>query len=359
MTVDATDESTADVLNEGNVQAVSDPVDSSTVPDAGNERAVVIKMTEDSAKTVCSCHVLKPIFTLLDLLTTEKGIPRWRGLESYAAFTQLTKAVDYFMTVNNLVKDNCKLDTRNRLLLTLAKVKVNMTFSALSELFHLAVSTTVSYFQSTLEILRKVLDQFVYWPSKETVICNLPPQFDKFRGTRVVVDCAEIPVQCCQKCLKCRFCMYSNYKGRYTIKFLIGISPHGLIIFLSHFYGGRSSDKFIFSESGLLDLCECHDGVMVDKGFHVDDICNDYAVQLIRPPFLRQTSGKFTRAEGVANTNVAKARVHVERAIQRLRNFGVMVGQVTWGLLPYMDDLLHIVSALVNLSSPIIKDTEI
>ena len=50
-----------------------------------------------------------------------------------------------------------------------------------------------------------------------------------------------------------------------TIKFLIGIST----TFLSDIYGGRASDKFIFSDIEFFDCFDSYDEVIADREFHI------------------------------------------------------------------------------------------
>ena len=62
---------------------------------------------------------------------------------------------------------------------------------------------------------------------------------------------------------------YSSYKHHNTAKALIGISPSGAVSFVSDLYAGRSSDKQITNDCGVLDLLEAGDSVMADKGFEI------------------------------------------------------------------------------------------
>lgn len=67
---------------------------------------------------------------------------------------------------------------------------------------------------------------------------------------------------------------------------MIGVSLAGLITFISKAYGGRSSDKLIFHQSNIVERLKRDEGIVVDKGFLIDDICEPFGVQVIGPPFL-------------------------------------------------------------------------
>lgn len=60
----------------------------------------------------------------------------------------------------------------------------------------------------------------------------------------VIIDCFEIFIEK-PFSLETASRTWSNYKHHHTIKFLIGISPQGVIMFISNAYGGRASDKFL------------------------------------------------------------------------------------------------------------------
>ena len=45
---------------------------------------------------------------------------------------------------------------------------------------------------------------------------------------------------------------FSSYKHHNTIKVLIGITPQGIVSFISEAHGGKASNKFIMNDCGLL-----------------------------------------------------------------------------------------------------------
>ena len=85
-------------------------------------------------------------------------------------------------------------------------------------------------------------------------------------------------------------------------------------------YGGRPSDKFIFVNSGILDKCTEGDAIMVDKGFLIEQECTDRGVKLFRPLFLG-TNKQLSTKDSIENTEIARARVHIELAILIFKSY--------------------------------------
>ena len=62
---------------------------------------------------------------------------------------------------------------------------------------------------------------------------------------------------------------FSNYKHHNTVKFLIAITPQGVISFVSKGWGGRVSDKHLTENCGLLNFLLPGDVILADRGFTV------------------------------------------------------------------------------------------
>ena len=164
-----------------------------------------------------------------------------------------------------------------------------------------------------IDILSFVLKQAIVFPVEKEIAENVPTCFEDFKETRIKLDCIEVEIQK-PKNLCCQLSTYSFSK--YTIKYMTGITPGGLISFLSKGYCGCASDKAIFEQSGLIEKLKESDtdnhrkqGIMVDKGFLIDDVCEDYGIKLIRQPFMKNKI-QFSEEEALENCNLARARVH-------------------------------------------------
>ena len=71
------------------------------------------------------------------------------------------------------------------------------------------------------------------------------------------------------------------------------------------------------------------------------------------PPFLNKE--QFTATEVKQTAAVARSRIHVERAIYHLKTFKIL-DTVPWEMLPYLSDILNVVSQLVNYQSLHLKE---
>jgi hypothetical protein len=84
---------------------------------------------------------------------------------------------------------------------------------------------------------------------------SLPKCFTPFPNCWIVVDCTEVGVDSSTK-LDEQYTFCSNYKGRATLKALIGVAPNGVITFVSDLYGESASDKAITADCGILSKLE-------------------------------------------------------------------------------------------------------
>lgn len=143
--------------------------------------------------------------------------------------------------------------------------------------------------------------------------------------------------------------VYSPYKHHVTFKPLIGTAPNGVVTYASRFYPGSTSDKKIVEHCGITSQLHIGDCVLADKGFLVRDVL-PYGVYLNVPPFL--TTPQFTR-EQVRRT--AKARIHVERAINRVKNFR-MLRYIPSEMFYIASEVFQVCVALTNFQYPLVRE---
>ena len=185
--------------------------------------------------------------------------------------------------------------------------------------------TTVSRICSTwINFCYCKFKEVTIWPSRSVVDCNMPLIFqDLYPSTRCIIDATEVFIQKPQN-PSAQQLTFSSYKNRNTFKALIGITPSGAICYVSELFGGNISDKELTAQSGLLDLLEEGDAVMADRGFNILDLLHSKGVTLNIPPKLTDSSGQLLEDDRVKTRRIASVRIHVERAIGRIKIFKIL-----------------------------------
>ena len=90
-----------------------------------------------------------------------------------------------------------------------------------------------------------------------------------FRKCVVIIDCFEIFIKRPTSQTP-RAQTWSNYKHHNTVKFLIGITPHGSVAFISQGWGGRTSDVYLTENCSILQKLLPGDLVLADRGFTIE-----------------------------------------------------------------------------------------
>ncbi|KAJ8412664.1 hypothetical protein AAFF_G00116150 [Aldrovandia affinis] len=242
----------------------------------------------------------------------------------------------------------------DQLLLTLMKLRLNCGILDLATRFNCCRATVTNIFITISSALYDILYVGMMEnniPSRIKNQTSLPDCFQPFPNCRIVLDCTEVAVSNTER-LDTQSHLYSHYKGRTTLKALIGVAPNGIITFASDLYGGSTSDKAITADCGVLQQLEPGDMVMADKGFTIRDILPE-GVSLNIPTFL--VNGQFTMEEINHNRLVASARIHVERSIQRLKTFAILT-YIPYQYKKHVNKILKVCVGLTNLQKPILRE---
>ncbi|XP_075526546.1 uncharacterized protein LOC142558278 [Dermacentor variabilis] len=181
---------------------------------------------------------------------------------------------------------------------------------------------------------------------------HLPVCFKHFSNVRAIVDCTIFAIGQPNR-LRCELQTYPFYKKNFTLKYMVAVTPSGLSAHISQGYGGRTSDKALFEQSCLIKQPDpISHVIMADRGFLVDDSCADNLIELIRPPFRIQK--QMSKGDSLRTQKIASARVHVERAVQRIKIFKVLSTRIPWSMEGLLEDIVITAAGITNLSSPIL-----
>lgn len=187
-------------------------------------------------------------------------------------------------------------------------------------------------------------------PSQAKNKTCLPNCFAKFTNCRMVIDCTEVCCATSRKSMAKQRLTYSYYKHRNTFKALVGVAPNGVIT-----YSSEPTDKAIVQHSKLLSKFSPGDLILADKGFLLNDILPP-GVSVNIPPFL--TTPQFTPNQVFQTTSIARARIHVERAIQRVKGY-LILDHIPYYLHTLSTKIWQVAFALTNFQYPLIKEVEI
>lgn len=358
-------------------------LDCDSFMDIGGENSENSKASEENSKIIQTDHKMEDIKKMEeDLLKKNKII---EDLENQIKKLTLQEiyfqndsvkllyhtglpSMEYFEIVLNMIREDINkgksaISPFQKLLITLMKLRLNMTFTGLAYRFNISRSQVARIFYKVLKALDKRLKCLIHWPDRNALRKTMPSSFKAAFGEKVavIIDCFEIFIEK-PSSLDARAETWSNYKHRNTIKYLIGITPQGTISFISDGWGGRTSDKQLTLESGILENLLPGDFCLADRGFNIaDDVAYHFAT-VVTPAF---TKGKnqLHPMDIEKTRKIASVRIHVERVIGELRlKFNILNGPVPTEMLINknnvcsLDLIVRVCSALINLCPTIVNN---
>ena len=163
----------------------------------------------------------------------------------------------------------------------------------------------------------------------------------------VVIDGSEVFIETPSD-LAMQTSTWSQYKHHNTVKFLVACTPNGAICFVSPVYVGSISDVELTRVFVFLDAMKDKPGVsiMADKGFTIRDLLQKINVNLNIPAFLKE---KQFSAEDVSKVRkIASVRIHVERAIGRIKTFQILKGMIPISMAQLANQIIFVCAFLTN-----------
>ncbi|KAL1442513.1 hypothetical protein MTO96_046380 [Rhipicephalus appendiculatus] len=246
-----------------------------------------------------------------------------------------------------------KLTAENELFLVLVRLRLGLFEHDLAHRFGITQSTVSRICVSWINFMYIRLSKLPLWASRAVIDATMPAAFSAYPTTRVILDATEIKCEV-PSSLSLQSSSYSVYKSSNTFKGLIGISPNGLVSFVSELYTGSISDRQAVLKSGFLDLkFEKDDSVMADKGFLIHDLLASRNVKLNIPPFLHRHA--LSEQQVRETKEIASLRIHVERRIRRVKSFHIFDRPIPLTLAPVINQIWTVAAILTNLQSPLSK----
>ncbi|XP_057292615.1 uncharacterized protein LOC130621337 [Hydractinia symbiolongicarpus] len=173
--------------------------------------------------------------------------------------------------------------------------------------------------------------------------------------TDLIIDATEFKFQSASN-FELNSLMFSNYKNTQTGKALIGIAPHGGGILFSDIYPGSISDSAITEKCGALLLVDEEHEIMSDRGFSIQELCSVRGVTLNRPK--QKSKDQFDEIDVATNFDIAATRIHVERYIGRVRNWGILNSIWPINRIDILSSTWQMICHIVNLTMPPIGPKE-
>ncbi len=174
-----------------------------------------------------------------------------------------------------------------------------------------------------------------------------------YQDTTLVIDCSEVQIEK-PFALQAQRNMFSSCKHYNTVKFLLAITPAGLVCFVSDIFAGASSDKgsvwFRIFERAVPGHV-----IMADKGFQIENLL-PVDIQLNNPQtFIKKWDGKMPEADVCETREIASERVHVERAIRRVKTYHILDRVIPLSMCDIANQIVTVCVLLKNFKPALIK----
>ena len=255
------------------------------------------------------------------------------------------------------------LSVEDDFLLVLMKLRLGLSTIDLGVRFNVSEATVSKLFATWINYLYVRLGDLKIWPHRNVIIANMPPNFkEKYPNTVIIIDATEVRIQTPSSLLR-QSQSYSSYKSTNTFKSLIGVDAKGGIVFVSQLYTGSISDKEIVIRSGFLEILKnkvavgeilAGDAVMADKGFDIGDELKKVNLCLNIPLFLANQSS-FSEGDVIKTQTVAQHRIHIERAIGKVRRFQIFSSEIPVTMFGNINQIWTVCCMLSNFIEPILE----
>ncbi|XP_074662884.1 uncharacterized protein LOC141915296 [Tubulanus polymorphus] len=254
-----------------------------------------------------------------------------RSIKYYTSFKDYEHLMMFFSVLGPAAYDlnyKCqKLTPVNQFFLTLIKLRRAKEDIELSILFGISESVVSRIVLTWVNFMYFQLSEINTWPEREEIDCFMPSGFKHhFPSTRVILDATEIPIEKPSN-VKSQTATFSTCKHKNTLKTMVGISPRGVVSYVSESYAGSTSDRQIIERSQLCSntskYFSSNDSIMADRGIMVQDLFATKNIKVNTPTLLKGKS-QLEPEQVVHDRRVASKRIQVERVIGLSKTFLIL-----------------------------------
>ncbi|XP_061663160.1 uncharacterized protein LOC133493620 isoform X2 [Syngnathoides biaculeatus] len=284
----------------------------------------------------------------------DKKVNYYTGLQSYKTLIAIFEYIEEF--IPERTHTHRSLSKFQKFILALMKLRHNFFEQDLAYRFDVSQATVSSTFLSVIHVMYIRLQRYIYWPEREDLRMSMPLEFRKYFSlkVRVIISCLEILIERPSD-LKSRAQTWSSDKHHNTVKYLLGMTPQGSVSFISKGWGGRTSDKYITENCGLLKKLLPGDVVLAYRGFDTKQ-CLGFMCAEVKIPGFTKGRSQLPRLETERTRSIAHVRIHVERVMSLVRNkYTILSGTFPMGYLlspngstPAVDKIVTVCCCLAN-----------
>ncbi|XP_022082443.1 uncharacterized protein LOC110974844 [Acanthaster planci] len=243
--------------------------------------------------------------------------------------------------------------------MVLMRLRRNLPLQDLAYRFNVSTATASRLFERWIDTMDIRFSHLIMFPDKDLMDSCIAKEFATALGNHrnlIFVHCIELHVDW-PRCWVKR----SNRKNPEEVKFLIGLSPCGLIGFVSKVWIGKEApnDQMgLIKQSGLVDLLHCNDIVLSTPDFDFSQ-SGLYAAK-VTPPDISDGTKRLCAinlSEDSAKRIAGIVRVQTEGVIRSLRQkYQILEGRLQVELVKrrngridsHMDKIVRVCCSLIN-----------
>lgn len=287
-------------------------------------------------------------FAAADYKTDERAMQFYTGLESYSVFMDVFISLGPAVSQLTYIYSIPSIKAEDQLFLTLVKLRTYKTNYELSLLFKIPELEVYSAFVTWIRFMSLQWREINIWPEQEVIHFHGPTGFQrKCPKTRAIFHGTECPIQK-PKDPEAQKVTFSTHKNCNTAKVLLGVTPGGLVSYVSPAYAGGISNRKIVERSNLMTMCDLKDSIMADKGFDVQDIFVPMDATTVNIPKFFKKKNRMTLGAVLKDRKIARNRVHVERVIGLGKTYKILCHPLNPTESVLSSDIIFVCYMLIN-----------